>query len=70
MYANNIIDITHFCGCFPSLKQNLTFSRGILWPKRKFLPSCAATNQMINAPSLAVCFSDTRDVWSYISLNK
>ena len=69
MYAYNISDIAHFCSCFQSLKQNFTFARRALWPRRKLLPSCAATNQLINAPSVVVYLSDTRDFWSYVSLN-
>jgi hypothetical protein len=70
MHANSISDIAHFCSCFPGLKQNFTFPRGALWPKRKLLPSFAVTNQPINAPSVVVYLSYTRDVWSYGSLNK
>jgi len=69
MYANNISDNAHFCICFPSLKQNLTFAWGALWPKRKLLLSCAAMIQQINSPSVVVYLSDTRDFWSYVSLD-
>ena len=70
MYGNNISDIAHFCSCFPILKQHLTFSSGALWPKRKLLPSCAATSQLISVLSVVVYLSDTCDFWSYVFLNK